>query len=78
MTHLTPLSQRMAVERYKAKQLAQGMIKVEVWINSESKQELLDFARLKRAEYELENHYVKAKLARVELEINGVPYEKTT
>jgi len=62
MTHLTPLSQRMAVERYKAKQLAQGMIKVELWIPEHREHEFKELA----------------KLARVELEINGVPYEKTT
>lgn len=59
---LTPLSQRMAVERYKAKQLAQGMIKVELWIPEHREHEFKELA----------------KLARVELEINGVPYEKTT
>ena len=59
---LTPLSQRMAVERYKQRQLDKGMIKLEVWIPE-------------HREYEFKE---LAKLARVELEINGVPYEKTT
>lgn len=62
MTHLTPLSQRMAVERYKQRQLDKKMIKVELWIPQHREHEFKELA----------------KLARVELEINGVPYEKTT
>ena len=50
---LTPLSQRVAVERYSAKQLNKGLTEVTVWFPVDTKQELYDFAALKRAEFEL-------------------------
>ena len=50
---LTPLSQRVAVERYEAKQLQKGLTEVTVWFPVDTKQELYDFAALKRAEFEL-------------------------
>jgi len=58
---LTPLSQRVSVERYAAKQLERGMIKVSLWIPEHRADEFKELA----------------DLARIEFELNGVPQHET-
>ena len=52
---LTPLSQRVAVERYTLKQKNKGLITVELWIPATKADEIKRLAHLMRAEYELED-----------------------
>ena len=52
---LTPLSQRVAVERYALKQKNKGLITVELWIPATKADEIKRLAHLMRAEYELED-----------------------
>jgi len=60
MTYITPLSQRVANERYKQRQAEKGLDRVEVWIpdNDIAREEIREKARLMRLEAELEikNH----------------------
>lgn len=53
--NLTPLSQRVAVERYTLKQKNKGLIEVTVWCPVTKADEIKRLAHLMRAEYELED-----------------------
>jgi len=50
--NITPLSQRVAVEKYAAKQLERGMIKVHLWIPEDRHGDALAWAELARLEHE--------------------------
>ena len=51
---LTPLSQRVAVERYAKRQKDKGLIQVELWCPAELAHELREKARQLRLEAEME------------------------
>jgi hypothetical protein len=51
---LTPLSQRVAVERYEKRQKDKGLIQVNLWCPAEMAHELREKARQLRLEAELE------------------------